>query len=109
MVEERPEYDPACYLCPGNARAGGARPADYTSTYVFDNYFAALLPDVPAETLDRDGLLVAGSERGICRVIWRSAGALLIIVERSTGSDAVLGATNARIRGGPRAVTGGIG
>src|SRR5690348_14701715 len=23
-VPERPAYDPACYLCPGNERAGGA-------------------------------------------------------------------------------------
>ena len=23
--DERPAYDPACYLCPGNERAGGVR------------------------------------------------------------------------------------
>ena len=69
VTEDRPEYDPACYLCPGNERAGGARTPRYTTTYVFDNDFAALLPDTPAATLDRDGLLVAESERGICRVI----------------------------------------
>ncbi len=69
VIEQRPEYDPACYLCPGNERAGGARTPEYTSTYVFDNDFAALLPDSPSGTLDRDGLLVAENERGICRVI----------------------------------------
>jgi UDPglucose--hexose-1-phosphate uridylyltransferase len=41
-----PQYDPECYLCPGNARAGGARNPVYTSTFVFDNDFAALKPDV---------------------------------------------------------------
>ena len=41
----QPEYDPQCYLCPGNARAGGVRNPDYTSTFVFDNDFAALKPD----------------------------------------------------------------
>jgi UDPglucose--hexose-1-phosphate uridylyltransferase len=32
-----PAYDPECYLCPGNARVGGARNADYERTFVFDN------------------------------------------------------------------------
>ena len=40
----QPEYDPQCYLCPGNARAGGVRNPPYTSTFVFDNDFAALKP-----------------------------------------------------------------
>src|ERR1017187_2502106 len=40
----QPEYDPNCYLCPGNSRAGGARNPPYTSTFVFDNDFAAMLP-----------------------------------------------------------------
>jgi UDPglucose--hexose-1-phosphate uridylyltransferase len=69
VVEQRPTYDPACYLCPGNERAGGARTPEYTSTYVFDNDFAALKPDTAHERLDREGLLVAESERGICRVV----------------------------------------
>src|SRR5437773_439923 len=34
-VEERPAYDPTCYLCPGNARAGGVRNPDYAETFVF--------------------------------------------------------------------------
>ena len=67
--EARPAFDPECYLCPGNTRAGGATTPEYTSTYVFDNDFAALLPDVPAERFDRDGLLVAETERGVCRVV----------------------------------------
>jgi UDPglucose--hexose-1-phosphate uridylyltransferase len=36
---------------------------------VFDNDFAALTPDVVPEEDDRKGLLVAQSERGICRVV----------------------------------------
>ena len=27
-----PEYDPQCYLCPGNARAGGVRNPNYPAT-----------------------------------------------------------------------------
>ena len=68
-VAQRPAYDPACYLCPGNERAGGARTPQYGSTYVFDNDFAALTPDAASEENDRKGLLVAQSERGICRVV----------------------------------------
>jgi UDPglucose--hexose-1-phosphate uridylyltransferase len=63
-----PAYDPGCYLCPGNERAGGARNSKYTQTFVFDNDFAALLPDTPSLELDEGGLLEARSERGICRV-----------------------------------------
>jgi UDPglucose--hexose-1-phosphate uridylyltransferase len=64
-----PEYDPTCYLCPGNERAAGARNRKYTSTFVFDNDYAALLPNEPDFDVDEGSLLVARSERGICRVI----------------------------------------
>ena len=64
-----PAYDPSCYLCPGNERADGARNPKYSSTFAFDNDFAALLPDGPSFELDEGGLLVARAERGICRVI----------------------------------------
>src|SRR5436305_8115487 len=65
----QPAYDPTCYLCPGNARAGGVRNPAYTSTFVFDNDFAALKPATPIDHFDRDGLLIAASEPGICRVV----------------------------------------
>ena len=62
-------YDPKCYLCPGNLRAGGHQTPVYTDTYVFENDFAALKMDVAPESRDEDGLLVAESEPGLCRVI----------------------------------------
>jgi len=68
-AEEKPEYDPSCYMCPGNERAAGARNPNYRGTFVFDNDFAALLPDIPQGELNRGGLLVARSERGLCRVV----------------------------------------
>jgi len=74
-----PTYDPNCYMCPGNVRASGGRTPDYTGTFVFDNDYPALMPDVPHGGLaqndisDReegfDNLVVAQSERGICRVV----------------------------------------
>jgi UDPglucose--hexose-1-phosphate uridylyltransferase len=65
----RPPYDPKCYLCPGNERAGGARNPVYTGTFVFQNDYSALLPDAPVEKFDRGGLLRAETERGVCRVL----------------------------------------
>src|SRR5271156_3712380 len=63
-------YDPTCYLCPGNERAGGAKTPVYEHVYVFDNDYAALLPDSPAPaTAGWPALLKAERERGLCRVL----------------------------------------
>ncbi|HEU5400528.1 MAG TPA: UDP-glucose--hexose-1-phosphate uridylyltransferase [Terriglobales bacterium] len=62
-------YDPSCYLCPGNERAGGHHNPKYESTLVFTNDFAALVPDSPETRYDVGGLLVAQGEAGTCRVI----------------------------------------
>ena len=67
--QRRPSYDPTCYLCPGNERAGGVRNPQYTGAHVFDNDFAALLTEIPEGAIDENDLLVARSERGICRVV----------------------------------------
>ena len=67
--EAEPQFDPECYLCPGNARAGGARNPEYTSTFVFDNDFAALRPDTSEASLNEGCLIVAEAEPGICRVV----------------------------------------
>lgn len=68
-AELQQSYDPDCYLCPGNARHGGQRNPAYTSTFVFDNDFAALHPDTPPGVVEESGLLRAASEVGICRVV----------------------------------------
>jgi len=65
----RPAYDPTCYLCPGNTRANGEVNPAYLTTYVFENDFAALLPDTPAGEYRQADLLIAEAERGVCRVI----------------------------------------
>lgn len=67
--EERPRYDPGCYLCPGNERAGGKHNPAYTATYVFDNDFAALLPEGPRSDVSASEFFQAEAETGICRVI----------------------------------------
>jgi UDPglucose--hexose-1-phosphate uridylyltransferase len=62
-------YDPNCYLCPGNERAGGQRNPKYESTFVFTNDFAALVPSTPPVRYETGKLLVAEGEAGTCRVV----------------------------------------
>src|SRR5260370_20750437 len=62
-------FDSNCYLCPGNRRAGGAQTPPYTETYVFDNDYPAMLPEVASLQFDMAGLLVGKAEQGICRVM----------------------------------------
>jgi len=74
-TESEPNYDPNCYMCPGNTRATGAHNPLYTTTFVFDNDYPALLAGTPEGEMpegshaQKDGLLQARSERGICRVV----------------------------------------
>ena len=69
QAEVQLAFDPGCYLCPGNVRAGGLKNPDYSGTFVFDNDFAALKQDTPAGKFEEDGLLLAQSEAGRCRVV----------------------------------------
>jgi len=62
-------YDPSCYLCPGNTRANGEKNPDYKSTYAFVNDFSSLIEDIPEFDSNASNLLVAKSERGICKVV----------------------------------------
>lgn len=62
-------HDPDCYLCPGNARAGGVRNPAYDGVYTFDNDFAALSPIAKGEADAGDPLLSGGPEHGVCRVV----------------------------------------
>ena len=64
------QHDPNCYLCPGNKRANDVVNPDYNDVFVFTNDFSALLEDTPAGSRnDGNGLLVAESEPGICKVV----------------------------------------
>lgn len=63
-----PAYDPACYLCPGNARVGGEANPAYDGVYVFPNDFPALA-DTSAGAATADPLFRAEASGGVCRVI----------------------------------------
>ena len=67
-AEKRPSYDENCYLCPTNTRINGEINPDYKDVFIFTNDFAALQKDSPAFEVN-DGLLIAKSETGICKVI----------------------------------------
>ncbi|WP_136481985.1 UDP-glucose--hexose-1-phosphate uridylyltransferase [Cognatitamlana onchidii] len=66
--EKRPEYDETCYLCAGNTRINGEVNPKYKDVFVFSNDFAALQSDSPIFSVN-DGLLIAESEKGICKVV----------------------------------------
>lgn len=89
--DSRPPYDPRCYLCPGNRRAGDAQNPPYESTFVFTNDFAALLSDVPPDPPppvagDVTGLLKLQPEGGTCRVICFSPRHNLTLPEMSVAA-----------------------
>lgn len=63
-------YDPECYLCPGNSRAGGAANPKYDNVFGFVNDFSALLPDAPQNVQSpASPLLTAEPVRGLCKVL----------------------------------------
>jgi UDPglucose--hexose-1-phosphate uridylyltransferase len=80
LLNERPSYDPECYLCPGNTRSGNKRNPKYESTFVFNNDFAALLDEGSTDLLS-DGLFQVMEERGICKVFCFSSDHSLTIPE----------------------------
>ena len=66
---KRATYEPDCYLCPGNERAGGVKNPDYEGTFVFTNDFPALLPDAPPGCSEPGDLLQWQSVGGVSRVV----------------------------------------
>jgi UDPglucose--hexose-1-phosphate uridylyltransferase len=66
--EQRPSYDPSCYLCAGNTRINGEQNPKYKDVFLFTNDFAALQSKSPKFSM-YEGLFRAESEQGICKVI----------------------------------------
>ena len=68
-------YEPNCYLCPGNKRAGDCDNPEYTDTYVFDNDYPALLQAEDSACLanSSDKLFQQVNVAGSCKVICYSS------------------------------------
>lgn len=81
--DNRPDYDPHCYLCPGNERAGGFVNPIYEQTFVFTNDFSALLPEVPPAGEPLHPLLQTQAVQGTSRVICFSPRHNLTLAEMS--------------------------
>ncbi len=64
-----PPYDPSCYLCPGNARVGGAVNPAYTDTFVFDNDHPCVGPAAPRVLPAPAGIYRNRPATGVARVV----------------------------------------
>ena len=69
IEQQRKQFDETCYLCPGNERAGGIKNPDYNGTFVFQNDFSALIKEATDFSFNKNNLLIAKGEQGICKVV----------------------------------------
>ena len=62
-------FDPACYLCPGNARVGGAMNPRYAGTFVFDNDHPCVGAAAPRELTSPPDIYRNRPATGVARVV----------------------------------------
>ncbi|MCK3658479.1 galactose-1-phosphate uridylyltransferase [Pasteurellaceae bacterium Pebbles2] len=67
--EQKPSYDPTCYLCPSNKRITGEQNPHYQKPYVFKNDFSALLDDTPTPEMSKSPLFQTALAQGESRVV----------------------------------------
>jgi UDPglucose--hexose-1-phosphate uridylyltransferase len=68
--KESPHYDPACYLCPGNARIHGSANPDYKDVFIFENDHPVVSMNAPQVPLsDENALYKKAQALGIAKVI----------------------------------------
>lgn len=97
--DQRPPYDPKCYLCPGNARVGSDMNPNYESTFVFTNDFSALLPDADQFPGENNAIFHSEGVPGRCEVVCFSPRHDLSLPELSVSEIVgVLGTWTERIR-----------
>ena len=68
-TNEIPRYVADCPLCPGNTRVSGARNADYSGVFVFDNDMPCVGPTAPRELGPAPGIYRNRPAEGIARVV----------------------------------------
>jgi UDPglucose--hexose-1-phosphate uridylyltransferase len=86
-----PSFDPACYLCPGNARVSGAVNPRYAGTFVFDNDHPCVGVTAPRELATPPGIYRTRPATGIARVVCYSPRHDVTLAELDVASvDALL-------------------
>ena len=86
-----PAFDPVCYLCPGNARVGGAVNPQYTGTFVFDNDHPCVGENAPRALQQAAGIYQSRPATGVARVVCYSPRHDLALAELDVaGIDALL-------------------
>ncbi|KAH8916760.1 putative GAL7-UDP-glucose--hexose-1-phosphate uridylyltransferase [Atractiella rhizophila] len=87
VLDDRPEFDPKCYLCPGNERAGGLKNEKYETTWIFENDYAAVqdltVTTDATQAATATNLFRAAPARGKCHVVCFSPKHNLTIAEMS--------------------------
>ncbi len=68
-MEPTPAYDPACHLCPGNARISGIRNPVYDGIFTFDNDHPCVGRDAPRDLERTNGIYRSERAEGIARIV----------------------------------------
>ena len=65
----RVDFDPTCFLCPGNARVSGHRNPAYEGVFAFDNDHPCVGPDAPMPNVSPGGVYQNRRADGLSRVV----------------------------------------
>jgi UDPglucose--hexose-1-phosphate uridylyltransferase len=63
------EYDPTCYLCPGNSRIHGSANPTYKDVFIFENDHPVVGMNAPEVDPNNDQLYRKGKAAGIAKVV----------------------------------------
>ncbi len=63
------EYDPTCYLCPGNSRIHGSANPTYKDVFIFENDHPVVGMNAPEVDSSNDQLYKKGKAAGIAKVV----------------------------------------
>lgn len=68
-TQTAPDYNPSCYLCPGNARVHGHQNPTYTDVFIFENDHPVVGMNAPEVLTDSNPLFRKASAKGIAKVV----------------------------------------
>lgn len=67
--KESAEYEPTCYLCPGNARVHGKKNPAYRDVFIFENDHPVVGMNAPSVSTSGQDLYRKASAKGIAKVV----------------------------------------